>query len=427
MIPILEATAAERSSAANRPNCDGCRNGEDLDFGFSYAYQPIVDIVRGTIFAHEALIRGVAGESAQSVLSNVTDQNRYKFDQACRVKAISTAAALQMDTRLSINFLPNAIYRPEVCIRTTLETAKLHNFPLDRIMFETIEGERVADIKWFAGVLREYKKMGFLTAIVDFGAGYAGLNMLADFQPDVVKLDMDLIRDIDKRRAAQTIVRGVVRMCEELHIKIIAEGIENQEEFVSLQSMGIRLMQGYLFARPQFEACASAASITWPRQGLSNETLTDDVFGSTRGSQFLRRRRRWKLIACTDADDDSTICRFGCGKQHRHACKHHSTAGARHHRPDDEPVLPGAVTHRVSESVSRFVAPGDHRSGAGGPERRTDRIEIVLGLRYRHSWCTRIRRIRNGWLACAGCGVSAGRVCGYAVDSEVDESAARFV
>ena len=68
-------------------------------------------------------------------------------------------------------------------------------------MFETIEGERVADGMWYAEVLHEYQRIGFLTPIDDFGAGFAGLNLLADFEPDIVKLDMDLVRNIDQRHA----------------------------------------------------------------------------------------------------------------------------------------------------------------------------------------------------------------------------------
>ncbi|HEY1090101.1 MAG TPA: EAL domain-containing protein, partial [Burkholderiaceae bacterium] len=79
-----------------------------MSFRFSYAYQPIVDIARREVFAHEALVRGAAGEGAMTVLSQVNEQNRYRFDQACRVKAIKTAAALGMESRLSINFMPNA-------------------------------------------------------------------------------------------------------------------------------------------------------------------------------------------------------------------------------------------------------------------------------------------------------------------------------
>lgn len=244
-------------------SCKDCRDEEALSFQFSYAYQPIIDLAAGQIFAHEALVRGPIGESAHSVLSQVNDKNRYRFDQACRVKAIKTAAALGMKGMLSINFMPNAIYRPEVCIRATLEAARIHQFPPERIIFETVEGERISDAKWLAEVLREYKRIGFQTAIDDFGAGFAGLNLLADFQPDIVKLDMDLVRGIDQSQPRQAIVRGVQQICDELSIRVIAEGVETAGEAACLAHLGITLMQGYLFGKPMFEACTSSESLLW--------------------------------------------------------------------------------------------------------------------------------------------------------------------
>lgn len=244
--------------------CADCGSSESLNFKFSYAFQPIVDIRDRQIFAHEALVRGPNGESAQSVLEQINEANRYRFDQACRVKAIKTAAQLNMSTMLSINFMPNAIYRPEVCIRTTLESARAHNFPLERIMFETVEGEHISDGKWLSEVFREYKRIGFLTAIDDFGSGYAGLNLLADFQPDLIKIDMGLIRGIDNRKSSQAIVRGVTRICEELGIRVIAEGVETLDEYAFLKDLGIYLMQGYLFSRPLFEASGQPENLDWP-------------------------------------------------------------------------------------------------------------------------------------------------------------------
>lgn len=244
--------------------CEGCRNGQALDFSFAYAYQPIVNLRERQLFAHEALVRGPAGEPAPSVLAKVTEDNRYRFDQACRVEAIRTAAALDMQTRLSINFMPNAIYRPELCIRSTLEAAQQYGFPIERIIFETVEGEEIDDGKWLAEVLREYQRIGFMTAIDDFGAGFAGLNLLADFQPDLIKLDMDLIRGIDASHSRQAIVRGVTEICRELDIRLIAEGIETLDECLCLADQGIELMQGYLFSKPLFGACASAESLAWP-------------------------------------------------------------------------------------------------------------------------------------------------------------------
>ena len=186
-------------------NCAGCGTTERLGFQFDYAYQPIVDVASRRVYAHEALVRGPEGESAASVLARVTERNRYRFDQACRVKAIKTAAQLGMTERISINFLPNAVYKPEVCIRTTLEAARVHGFPTERIIFEVTEGERVDDGPWLATILREYKRCGFLTAIDDFGAGYAGLTLLADFTPDIIKLDMALVRGVEASKSRQAV------------------------------------------------------------------------------------------------------------------------------------------------------------------------------------------------------------------------------
>lgn len=253
-------------SASEHSACPSCASGERLGFRFSYAYQPIVDIAKREVFAHEALVRGVNGEPAPSVLSQVTEDNRFRFDQACRVKAIKTASRLNMQSRLSINFMPNAIYRPELCIRSTLEAARAHNFPIERIIFETVEGERISDAKWLTEVFREYQRIGFLTAIDDFGAGFAGLNLLADFQPDLIKLDMDLIRGIDQSHSRQAIVRGTVGICTELGIQVIAEGVETPNECKALRDLGIGLMQGYLFSKPLFETCSHADSLAWPSE-----------------------------------------------------------------------------------------------------------------------------------------------------------------
>jgi|SRR5471032_29510 len=133
---LLDATAFPYGA------CAGCHDNAPLPFDFEYAYQPIVDLATRSIYGHEALVRGPNGESAASVLSQVNDDNRYRFDQACRVKAVAGAAKLGMQGYLSINFLPNAVYRPEVCIRSTLEAARKHNFPTDKIIFEVTEGEK---------------------------------------------------------------------------------------------------------------------------------------------------------------------------------------------------------------------------------------------------------------------------------------------
>jgi EAL domain-containing protein (putative c-di-GMP-specific phosphodiesterase class I) len=239
-----------------RTRCEGCKNGEALDFTFSMAFQPIIDLVTGAPFAYEALVRGPQGESAGSVLAQVTAANRYAFDQQCRVKAIETAATaglLNTPAKLSINFLPNAVYEAKACIQLTLKTAAAIQFPTDRLIFEFTENEQMVDPGHVSRIVASYKEMGFGTALDDFGAGHAGLNLLARFQPDLIKLDMELVRSLDASLPKRVIIEAVMRMCATLGVTVIAEGIETEEELEALRALGVRYIQGFLFAKPEFE------------------------------------------------------------------------------------------------------------------------------------------------------------------------------
>ncbi|MGS0742003.1 EAL domain-containing protein [Glaciimonas sp. GG7] len=240
-----------------------CKDVNELGFDFIYAYQPIVDLSARSIYAHEALVRGPNGESAYSVLSQVTDANRYAFDQACRVAAIRGASELGMHEMLSINFLPNAVYQPAACIRSTFEAAQLYKFPIEQIIFEVTEGEQIADRAHLVNIFREYRKFGFHTAIDDFGAGYAGLGLLAEYQPDIIKIDMELVRDIDTSKPKQAIVKGIVSICAALDVRVLAEGIETIAERDFLHNAGIDLMQGYLFCKPVLQAIGIIDPTSW--------------------------------------------------------------------------------------------------------------------------------------------------------------------
>ena len=242
------------SRAPIQIGCRACRDGTAVDFPFSMAFQPIVNVDDKTIYAYEALARGPGETSAASVLAQVNDTNRYQFDQTARVKAITVASKIGIQTQISINFLPGAVYRPETCIRVTLECAAEVNFPTSNIIFEVNEVEPVGDRAHLRGIFAEYKRRGFKTAIDDFGAGYAGLALLADFEPDIIKLDMNLIRNIHQDRMRRAIVAGTVQTCSMMGITVIAEGVETDDEVNALRDLGIALFQGYRFARPLYEA-----------------------------------------------------------------------------------------------------------------------------------------------------------------------------
>lgn len=236
--------------------CAGCR--EPLGFAISMAFQPIIDLRSRDCFAYEALVRGANGEGAGFVFDQVRDGVLYGFDQACRIKAVEMAATLGMNTALSINFMPNAVYEPRHCIQTTLDASRRTGFPLERIIFEASESERITRQDRLIEILREYQTFGFRTAIDDFGAGYAGLSLLANFQPDLVKLDMELVRGIDASRPRQAILKGILEVCRSLGVEVIAEGVETVDEMKALADGGVYLMQGYYFARPGFETLPGA-------------------------------------------------------------------------------------------------------------------------------------------------------------------------
>lgn len=250
------------TNASDTPKpCKACQDGEQLPFDFTMAFQPIVDMRDRSLFAYEALVRGVDGSGAASILSRINEENRYIFDQSCRVKAVELAARLQIPCFISINFLPNAVYQAATCIRATLEAARRFNFPTNQLIFEITENEKLVDKEHLKSIIREYKRQGFKTAIDDFGAGYSGLNLLAEFQPDIIKLDMELVREIDQDPVRQAIVKGILGVCAALNIEVIAEGIESQEELTVLIGMGVYLYQGYLFAKPAFE---HLPEVNWP-------------------------------------------------------------------------------------------------------------------------------------------------------------------
>ena len=248
MGPRLETNPA----VVPRAKCMACRALPDL-FPFTMAFQPIIDLDHMRIDAYEALVRGPNGESASDVLGRVNRDNLYAFDQSCRIKAIELASHLRMDKQLNINFLPNAVYEPSACIRTTLETAARTGFPRDRLTFEIVENETITSHQHLMRIITEYRRHGFKIALDDFGTGYSGLSRLAEMRPDIVKVDRSLIVDCHQDKFKMSIVSGLVAIGRETGVKIVIEGVEKEEEVRSLHDAGVRFMQGYFFARPKFE------------------------------------------------------------------------------------------------------------------------------------------------------------------------------
>ncbi len=277
LVPLLRDTVQFEDEASSAPSpsegadtvsqqakaCSACREGVGI-FPFTMAFQPIVDMQESRIDAYEALVRGPAGEGAGFVLGQVTPENTYAFDQACRVRAISLAARLGMDRQLSINFLPNAVYRPQACIQATLKAAASSGFPRDRLTFEILESETIANTDHLLAIISEYRKHGFKIALDDFATGYSGLARLAQLKPDIIKIDRELVQNCDKDRSRLAIVASLVSLGNELAVKVVIEGVEHASEVQALKSVGARFIQGFYFAKPLFEGLVHDSDIGWP-------------------------------------------------------------------------------------------------------------------------------------------------------------------
>ncbi|MBK6959014.1 MAG: EAL domain-containing protein [Nitrosomonas sp.] len=233
---------------------------------FTFAYQPIVDVDKRETHSFEALVRGPNNEPANWVLKQHTTAQLRTFDMDARLRAIRLGAQLGLPCHINLNLLPDTMADCEEkssvdALQTMVEMAEQCGLKPDQLVLELSETETIKDFDCFVERANQCRRLGVKFAIDDFGSGYSGLNLLAEFQPESVKLDMVLVRDIEHRGPRQAIVRGVLRTCEDLGIDIVAEGVETIAEYEWLRNEGIFLFQGYLFARPAFEALPT---VTFP-------------------------------------------------------------------------------------------------------------------------------------------------------------------
>jgi EAL domain-containing protein (putative c-di-GMP-specific phosphodiesterase class I) len=220
---------------------------------FSLAFQPIVDIDAKKIFSYEALVRGINNESAQEILSHISKEEFCEFDQLVRNTALKMAANLGIDCHINLNFMPRCLQHTNNYLLATLKTCKKSGLSPSQLIIEITEEEVIHDQKKFREDINNLRSKGIKIAIDDFGAGYSGLNLLVNFQPDIIKLDMHLIRTIESHGPRQAIIKAIVQACTSLGIDIIAEGVETMNEYCWLKENQIYLFQGYLLAKPGFE------------------------------------------------------------------------------------------------------------------------------------------------------------------------------
>lgn len=228
--------------------------GENLEARFQsaldrswMAFQPIVDVSTRTVFAYEALIRTEEQSLRRPDLLIATAERLERIHQLGRTvrAAVARAAVEAPDSALlfvnvhGLELTDEELYAPDgplaqISKRVVLEIT-------ERIGID--EGAGPTSVAML-------RRLGYRIAVDDLGAGYAALGALATLEPEVVKLDMSLVRDIERHPTKRRVVGAIATLCRELGSKVVAEGVETVAERTVLVDLGIDLLQGYLFAKP---------------------------------------------------------------------------------------------------------------------------------------------------------------------------------
>jgi EAL domain-containing protein (putative c-di-GMP-specific phosphodiesterase class I) len=213
------------------------------------AYQPIVSWAGQTVFAYEALVRNkeTTLRSPPDLFEAADRLGRVQeLGSAIRDRIAGAAADLPAGELLFVN-----VHAMELDDDLLFSPSALLSQFAGRVVLEITERAPIEKIRDVTTRVAKLRALGYRIAVDDLGAGYAGLASFAHLEPEVVKVDMSLIRGLDRSPMKQKLLSSIVSLCRELGIQMIAEGIETEAEREMLISLGGDLCQGYLFARPQ--------------------------------------------------------------------------------------------------------------------------------------------------------------------------------
>ena len=226
---------------------------------YNFAFQPIIDPMARQTVALEAL----ALTGSDNVTQDHSDEF-YEADLKSKKLAFAMAAALNIgEQSLSVNLLPMTLVKIPDAVNQLLKDISANGLVPEQIIVEFTEREVISRLDEFTSAVRQLKAAGIRLAIDDFGAGFAGLLLLAQFQPDRIKINRDLIRDVHKSGSRQAIVQAILKGCRSLEILVSAVGVEKAEEWMWLESAGISQFQGPLFATPQ---AGGIPAVAWPEK-----------------------------------------------------------------------------------------------------------------------------------------------------------------
>ena len=237
----------------------------------SFAFQPVIDPFAKEVVSYEALLRTTSGDSPAVYFDGLSREEIYWTDLHSKRIAFAMAGLLHLRGRtLSINLLPMTLVNVPNAVEFLLAEIEASGLIPEQIIVEFTESEAISRLDEFTDSVRKLKSAGIRVAIDHFGAGFAGLLLLAQFQPDRIKINRQLVKDIHKHGPKQAIVQAIIKCCHSLEIAISAVGIEQAEEWMWLESAGITHFQGNLFASP---CLGGIPPVAWPEKKVACELL----------------------------------------------------------------------------------------------------------------------------------------------------------
>jgi len=249
----------EREHAPFGDGIDGLISSQICQF----AFQPIVDPSEGKITSLEALIRGNDGGSPEHFFNALDPDRIYEIDLQTKAYAFALAEKIGIgDHKIAINLLPMSLVNVPGAVEFLVESIAKYQLLPEQVVVEVTENEMISGFNQFNSAIKQLRAAGIGLAIDDFGSGYAGLSLLTKFQPDKIKIDREIITNIHRSGPKQAIVKSIISCCTDLEITLVAEGIEQIDEWCWLESAGIKRFQGFLFARPQLNG---VGDIYWPQ------------------------------------------------------------------------------------------------------------------------------------------------------------------
>lgn len=241
----------------------------------SPVYQPIVSLSTGEIFGYEALSRfDLQRNESDTVSTRDIFQTAYQsgqlwdLERLCRKKALEGARHISHGLKLFLNVSPNVIHDNQFRSGFTNKYLNKYGISATDVVFELTEHMAIENMDSFKSVLNHYRRQGYETALDDVGAGESGLNTLLALNPTYLKLDMEIIRDIEKHHNKRSLVKAFVQFANTSNTILIAEGIETEKELAVLSELGVDYGQGFYLGRPKPQLCPLREDVRETLSGL---------------------------------------------------------------------------------------------------------------------------------------------------------------